>query len=128
MKQLVIAFCMMLMGTGLFGQPQGRPSTEERAKQQTARLKTELALTADQEKKVYDLYLASGKKMEEARQSAQGDREAMRAKMDEMRKDQDTKIKGILTATQYTKYQELQKKMEAEREQRRGIGQGGQRP
>ncbi|MFT3737159.1 MAG: hypothetical protein QM786_00195 [Breznakibacter sp.] len=128
MKKLVTVFCMAMMGIGLYAQPQGMPSAEERAKHQTERLKTELSLTADQEKKVYDLYLASGKKMEEARKSSgKEDRDAIRTKMEESRKEQDAKLKTILTSSQYTKYQELQKKWEAERQQRKGNGPEGQR-
>lgn len=124
MKNLILVM-MMLLPLCAMAQPKTPPTAEEQAKRQTERLKKELTLTADQETKVKEVYLASATKMSEARKSGEASRETMMAKRKEMQKEEETKLKAILTADQFTKYQALQKKMEEERAQRRG-GQSGE--
>lgn len=128
MKKITTLLCLGIISLGACAQPQGKPSAEDRAKNQTERLKKELSLNSDQEKKVYNLYIESGKKMEENRKSDKEDRDAMHAKMEKMRKDENDKLKTILTPEQFTKYQELQKKMDEERKERGGKGPGGEKP
>jgi Skp family chaperone for outer membrane proteins len=128
MKKLVL-FMMLLLPLVAMAQPQTPATPEERAKRQTERLKTELALTADQETKVNEVYLASSKKMDEARKSGQATRETFMTLRKEIQKEEDTKFKEIFSADQYTKYLAYQKKMEEERSQRRGgFGGNGQTP
>ncbi len=132
MKKFGILFIVMLavstmsMAQGFGGGGQ-QMSPEDRAKQQTAQIKEAVGLNADQEKKVYDLNLESGKQMAKMREDMQGgggDFEAMRTKMTSMREEQDKKMKAILTADQWTKYQKWQEENRA----RRGGPGGGGRP
>ena len=118
----MLAVATMSMAQGFGGGQQMSP--EERAKQQTAQIKEAVGLNADQEKKVYDLNLEAGKQMAKMREDMQGgggDFQAMREKMTTMRAEQDKKMKEILTADQWTKYQKFQE----ERRSRFGGGGGG---
>jgi hypothetical protein len=128
MKAIMISLGMALIAISVFAQqgpPKNMQTAEERAKQNTERLKTELALTADQEKKVQEINLASAKKMDEIFKNSQGDRDAAREKIKVVKADQDKQIKALLTADQIKKYDALIAKMEAERQQKhQGGGQG----
>jgi hypothetical protein len=124
MKKLGFLLFAILFGATLtMAQPGGqRMSTEERAKTTTAELKEKLGLNKDQEKKVYDLNIESGKKMAAMREDMQGggDRDAMREKMTKMRDDQNKEMKKILTADQYKKYEKYLEEQRAQRGQRGG--------
>ncbi len=130
MKKLGFLFIMMLaltvtsMAQGFGGGQQMTP--EERAKQQTAQIKEAVGLNADQEKKVLALNTEQGKKqskMFEEMQGGGGDMEGMREKMTAMREETNKKMKEILTADQWTKYEKWQE----ERRSRGGFGGGGPR-
>lgn len=122
MKKIGFLLIAIFFGTTLsMAQPGGqRMSPEERAKQQTAELKEALGLNKDQEKKVYDLNLESGKKMQKMREEMGGGgfSDEMREKMTAMRDETNKQMKKILTAEQYTKYE----KYLEERRNRRGQG------
>ena len=129
MKKLFVLSIMFLatvsFATAQQRQGQGQRqqmSPEERAKVQTERLEKLLSLTADQKTKVHAIELEIGKEMTAQRQKAQGDREAMRAAMQEVNKKRDAKYKAVLTADQYKKYLEDNE----QRQRERGQG-GGQR-
>ena len=88
-------------------------------------LKKELVLTKDQNTKFDAIYKEFNEKMAKARESAGDDREAMRAKMQEMNKDRDTKIEKILTPDQVKKFKDYQAKQAAARQNRQGGPGGG---
>ena len=127
MKKLGILFIIMLVVSSVsmaqgFGGQQMDP--EERAKQQTAQIKEAVGLNAEQEKKVLDLNIEQGKKqskMFEEMQGGGGDMEGMREKMTAMREETNKKMKEILTAEQWTKYEKWQE------ERRSRFGGGGPR-
>ncbi len=106
------------------GQDRRSFDPETMAKRQTEQLKELLDLNKDQEKKVYDLNLETSKQMralrEENRNSGSGF-EGMREKMGEIREKQETKMKGILSESQWKKYQ----KYLEERRQQRSQGRPG---
>lgn len=83
---------------------------EDFAKRQTAQLKEELDLNKEQEKKVYELNLASIKKMNKLREEMQSGSgfEGMREKMMEIREEQNKKMKEILSEKQWPKYEKYQ--------------------
>jgi hypothetical protein len=116
---LMISFAGMSQNSG--GGQQRSP--EERAKSETATIKEKCGLDASQEKKVYDLLLANGKKMQQEREkmtnSGGGPSDEMREKMTKMREELNNEMKKILTADQYTKYE---KYLEERRAQRQGGG------
>jgi len=126
MKKLFV-ICMMLMATFTLvtaQQGQGRMSgtPEERAKAQVDRLTPVLTLTADQKTKIQTIEVDLNKQMDAKRQSAQGDREAMMALMQEFNKLREEKYKPVLNADQFKKYQ-----ADAAERQQRGGGGGGPR-
>ncbi len=129
MKKLGFLLIAILFGTTLsmaqYGGGGQRMTPEERAKQQTAELKEALSLDKNQEKKVYDLNVESGKKMQKMREEMGGNgfSDEMRDKMRTMREETDKEMKKILSADQYKKYEKYQE----ERRSRRGQGGGGNR-
>lgn len=96
----------------------GNFDPEEMAKRQTEQIKEAVGLNADQEKKVYELKLATGKKMSELREEMQGSGgfEGMREAFGKIREEEDKKMKEILTEKQWIEYEKWQE----ERRQRRG--------
>jgi Spy/CpxP family protein refolding chaperone len=69
----------------------------------------QLSLTADQRTKVQEIMQAQAVEMRSLFQGGGGggDREAMRAKMEEMRKQTDTKLAALLTDDQKNKWKEM---------------------
>jgi len=100
---MILALCLGMYGTSQAQNGwEGRNMTpEDRATKQAQRMTETLQLNADQKQKVYDLSLETAKQMQELRSS--GDHDAMK----DVKEKNDTKMKGILTADQYTKYQEM---------------------
>jgi hypothetical protein len=130
MRKIGILLMMFVMASfmGIAQNSEGgqQRSPEERAKSETATIKEKCGLDASQEKKVYDLLLANGKKMQQEREnmtnSGGGPSDEMREKMKKMRDELNKEMKKILTAEQYIKYE---KYLEERRAQRQGGG--GQR-
>lgn len=101
----------------LQGQGQGRPNPDAMVQQ--------LGLTEAQTvtfKEITERYAVESRKL---RESAGGDRQAMRTKMETLRTSQDKEVNAILNTEQQKKYAELQAEMEAKR--RQGGRPGGQR-
>jgi len=73
-------------------------------------------ITPDQESKILAANQEFVSGMQDARNSSNGDRDAMRSKMQPIREARDAKMKAILTADQYAQYQ----KMEQEHRGKRG--------
>jgi len=92
---------------------------------QMEELKEGLDLSDDQEKQVREIITAGFETMRKAREGMQdgGDREAMREKMQQMREEQNQKIKAVLSEDQFTKYEQIQK--ERRERMRQGGGGGG---
>ena len=122
--------------SGQFGGPgggmgQGNFNPEEMAKRQSEELKGVLGLNSDQEKQIYDLTIESSKQMQKLRESMQangGGFEGMREQMQQMREEQNNKIREILTNEQWEKYQTWQEERRSQKGQGRSGGFGGQRP
>ncbi len=93
---------------------------EKRAEQQTANMTEKLSLSEAQTAKVKEINLKYAKKMSEARQSADGDREAMRATMLSIREEQDKELQTVLTEEQWQQWV----KFRDERKENRGKGAG----
>lgn len=126
MKFLMVLVLSTLMTSAFGQQGQGQRvqrTPEETAKAQVEWMKADLKLDQAAEKKVYDVVLKYAKKSTEERQKlmAAGDREAMRAKLNEVNAERDKELKVILGDKNF----ELFKAKEAERRPARGQG-GGQ--
>jgi Spy/CpxP family protein refolding chaperone len=99
----VLVLALLVAATAMT-QPQ-RMTPQER----TDRLAKELSLSEKQKAQVLDLFTQEQKSMQEMKPPSgdQGDREAMRAAMEKRRAERNTKMKAILTAEQYKKYEEI---------------------
>jgi protein CpxP len=86
-----------------------RMSVEERVKV----LKDSLKLSDDQVTKITKILEDQREEMTTAREEHRGDRDAMRAVIEEMMKKTDDKIKGVLNADQASKYEEMMKQRRA---------------
>jgi Spy/CpxP family protein refolding chaperone len=75
--------------------------------QQMERMTTQLSLTNEQKPKVKAALEARDKKMQEIRKDTSLDQQARRDKMRPIMEEQNKKMKEILTADQFTKYQEM---------------------
>jgi hypothetical protein len=123
---LVVAPAFAQPGQGQ-GQGQRRQMSEDDVKQRVERLADTLKLSEQQEKEVLDVELKFYKDIQKERANFNpetGDREAMRAKMMEMRKEVDTQYKKILDADQYAKYSKMMEERRSRRRPGRGQGQG----
>jgi len=118
MKFLSVVIFSMFMCSLSAQQGQGQRvqrTPEETAKTQVAWMKTDLKLDQATETKVYNVVLKYAKQSSEERQKlmAAGDREAMRAKTNEITAARDKELKVILGDKNF----ELFKTKEAERRQ-----------
>jgi len=118
MKKIFIVTCMLtfaFMISAQGGQGRGFQQTPEQRAAYFADMKKEVNLTDKQLtdiKKIDEDYRA---KMQTARENAGGDREKMRETMTKLRTEQTAKIKPLLSAEQFKKYEAFQ----AQRMQRR---------
>ncbi|MDI1325171.1 MAG: DUF4890 domain-containing protein [Algoriphagus sp.] len=120
MKKLIIASGLMVMiSLSTFAQ-QGKggekPNPEERAKQMTERLATELELNDAQKNQVLAINMEYAKKRE-------AEKEAMKAEMEARKKEQqehEAKIQAVLTETQKAKWVELKDERKAHHKGRPG--------
>lgn len=111
---MIMAFASI---TAFAQRPNANATPEERAKTQTASLTESLTLSEEQQKQVYTLNLDRAKKMQEMRNSQNGDRTQMRESMENFNKE----LTKVLTPEQQEKY----KKILEERRSNRGGGGGG---
>ena len=105
----VLIFLLSSSAISVFAQ-QGRMDPDQMAKRQTDSIKHHVtAITTDQEAKILTIERDFAKSGQAARTSSNGDHSIMRTKMDSLRKGRDEKIKGVLTADQYTQYTQMPK-------------------
>lgn len=93
---------------------------EQRAEQQTARMKEQLSLSDKQAEKVKAINLKYANKMKETRDANTGDDwQAMRETIMKLRQEQDEELKGVLTTEQFENWQKIR---EEQRQQRGSRG------
>ncbi len=102
-RSIGAAVVLLLLIAAVAGAQGMRMSPEDRA----AMLKDSLGLDTAQTAKVVKIYKDAQVKMQDAFQSNQGDREAIRAAMQEIGKKTDESIKAILSDKQKAKYEEM---------------------
>ena len=131
MKKLLLAAVALMFSVSMFAQQPQRGERrefkpEEMATRMADGMKKELNLNDEQYKSVYNLYLKRGEEMKARRDKGQQGQQVNRAaRREEMKKSQEAmnaELKKILTAKQYTKYEEMLKKQR----QRQGGPRGGQ--
>jgi hypothetical protein len=118
MKKGLLVVCLMAFSLMVFAQQGGpRQQTPEQIAAQLETMKKELNLNDTQFanfKKIDEEYRT---KMQNARQGGNFDRDAMT----KLRDEQNAKVKAVITADQFKKYEELQAA------QRQRMGGGGNR-
>ena len=97
------------------GMGHGNRTPEDRAKQQTERMKEDLKLTPAQEPKVTAINLKYFKKLEDLRKIT--DTAAMRKSFNELAKQKEAELKPVLTADQLKSYQKMMEEQMARRRQ-----------
>ena len=138
-------FCLALFGT-LFtlnvsaqgGPGRGFQMTEEDIKERVETTARTLKMSEDQHKKALSVEMDFYNKMQIERQKMRNaggppaDREAMRAKMMQMRDDRNAEYKKILSSDQYDQFMEMQeqrmREMREQRQQRESGEDGEDRP
>jgi protein CpxP len=109
------------------GRGQGRQMSEQDIKDNVANLADTLNLTEKQEKEILEYDLKFYQTMQKERQNFDpetSDRDAMRARMIEVRDERDAKYKEVLTKEQFEKYTKITEARRAQMRERRGQGQG----
>ena len=89
--------------------------------EQLKRMTKNLNLTADQQAKIKPILVDARKKMEDVRNDSSGDRQAMRQKMMQIRRDTNDQVRALLDDKQKEKFD----KLEQERQDRMQNGRGG---
>lgn len=146
MKKLIIV-ALLLVGVSNFAQEANTPrnksgkgskemkSPEQRTENMLAKMTTELSLDAKQQAQIKPIIAEQNVKMEAMRAQqrankesglmpSDADKKAMRQKRLEDKEATDAKIKALLTADQFVKYQAMQdaekEKMKEQNKQKRG--------
>jgi len=89
---------------------QGKMDPQQMAQKQTDNIKQHVTgVTSDQESKILAIEQDFSKSAQDARAASNGDKDAMRAKMQPLRQDRDAKIKAVLSDSQYAEYTQLEK-------------------
>ena len=120
MRTIGVLFFSLLV-TGAFAQQRGggmrNADPEANAKRQIEQLKGFVKIDAKEEVKIKEIFLNSSKEQQKAFESMGqgGDREGMRAKMQEFTKKRDAKLKEILGEKRFKKYSEEVEKIRQQR-------------
>ena len=88
---------------------------EKRAEQQTANMTEKLSLSEAQAAKVKEINLKYATKIKEARDTADADRDAMRATMTSIREEQDKELQTVLTEEQWQQWLKIREEMKNNR-------------
>jgi protein CpxP len=120
MKKLIIASgLLIMMSFSIFaqqGKGGGEPNAEERAKQMTDRLATELELNEVQKKQVLAINIEYAKKREAEMVARKAEMEVRK----KARQDQEAKIQAVLTEDQKAKLVEIKDERKEHRKGRPG--------
>jgi protein CpxP len=100
---------------------QGKMDPQEMAQKRTADIKAKVTgITSDEENQILTIEQNFAKSAQDARTANAGDRDAMRNQMKQLKQDRDSKIKGVLSADQYTQYIQMEQDEKAEHGGKRG--------
>ena len=132
MKQKIFLMVIgFLLTTLTFAQPPqgGQFNPEEMVKKQTQEMVDSLGLNEKQAEQAGTINKKYSEKMRTLFQEGRdGDREAMREKMETMRTEKDAELAKVFTPEQFKKYKELeQKRMEERRARRSNAGESPER-
>ena len=123
MKKIILTVAIALTAfTASYAQKDNKPklTPEQRAEKVASNLKTKLALSDEQQKKVYQIQVEKMKKAEEWRKA---NHEAMESKREERQafmKANDAKLQEVLTADQKKTYEALRQERKSEMKNHKG--------
>ncbi len=123
---LMILGACLVAGNGMAQTgPAGRGANfdpKAMADRQTQLMKDSLDLSADQLSKVEVINLKYTREMAAIREANQGDRETIRAKMQELRPKQEKELQAVLNPDQWSEYVRIRQAMRQNFQQRQGAG------
>jgi len=112
MKRIFILTCFMAFAFMLSAQDGQRRGgfqmTPEQQEQYYATMKKDLSLTDAQLNGIKKIETEYRTKMQAAREKADGDRDKMREEFTKLRTEQNAKVKPLISAEQFKKYEEMQ--------------------
>lgn len=108
-------------GGQMGGGPRGPMSPDDQLKRMTKNFN----LTADQQSKIKPILVDAQKKMEDARNDPNADRQTMRQKMMQIRQDMNDQIRALLDDKQKEKFDKQQQERQDRMQNRGGGGPGG---
>jgi len=114
-KAALLCCCLI---PALTNAQQERRTPEERANRQTEWMRKNLSITPEQAIKVHDIILVHARTMESAPRG-EDRRELMKSEMTA----RDNELRGVLTADQYTRFQQHQDEMRQKIQDRRAMKQ-----
>ncbi|HTB31314.1 MAG TPA: hypothetical protein VK808_04760 [Bacteroidia bacterium] len=104
-KSLALVAGLAFITANVSAQEKGKMDPQQWAQKQTAQIKASVAgITPDQESKILAAEQSFATSMQAAKASSNGDRDAMRSKLEPARQDRDSKIKAVLNADQSAQY------------------------
>lgn len=125
MKMMMLVVALMAAGFWQEASAQTTERTkltaEERAQKWTDWMKTELAVTAEQEPKVHAINVKYANQMDDVK-SEGGDRRSKFKDARENSKAKDEELKAVLTPDQFTKYTEKKQEMQQKIRENRKRG------
>ncbi|MBX9852315.1 MAG: DUF4890 domain-containing protein [Cytophagaceae bacterium] len=122
MKTILLSIFAFAFTLNVFAQAsksKAPKSPEEAAKIHSERLGKELGLNADQTAKIYTLFLNQRTKMEEIKAKYPNDKEKAKAEMKPVKEQFKADMKSTLTPEQYAKWEEMKKKKETEKKNKK---------
>jgi hypothetical protein len=109
LKSLALIAGLATITFGAVAQEKNNMTPAQMAQKQTEKIKQNVTgITSDQESKILAVETDFAQGAQDARSSSNGDREAMKSKMQPLRATRDAKMKEILTADQYTQFQTME--------------------
>jgi Spy/CpxP family protein refolding chaperone len=126
---LALVFTVLMAGAAVAQQGGGQrtpPTTEQRLKRWNDNVFSKLDLKNDQQSQMDKIFTESFTKMDSIR-NAGGERPS-REVMQKMNAERDDKVKAVLSADQFKKYQDLMQEQMQQMRQRGGQGGGGNAP
>jgi periplasmic protein CpxP/Spy len=124
-KVLILCAVLFAITTNSFAQAAATTAVVAEKKEGMAGQKREswknlLGLTAEQDAKMKEISKANKEKSDALKNDATADKEQKKAKMAELKKANEADLKAVLTADQFTKYNDIQKQRREEAKAKQG--------
>jgi protein CpxP len=118
MKKYFIVFMMLGWMINTQAQQNSGKSPEQKATQMTGRLTKSLALTAEQQSKIYPIALNNIQAMEQARAGDPNDKKAFHARIKALRQSYESEVKSVLTQEQAAQWDQIKQEQKSRHKQK----------